>query len=343
MPGEVDHETAFARYQAVRQPRADKVVNYARKINSQKRVSKSRVAVAIRDAMLPLFLRRAANDRSNDWLYNYRVTEESLVPARQEALLPPRLVSSTTFGAEILSVHGRDQLRCLRSSPFRVSYGPRRNGLAAPRRARPLRRTCLGCCPRGRPLSSGLPTELSTEACCSSTSLASLPHRTAGPPGPGGAEELSNLLDTVFSQLLMDAEDGGDLLKWGGDALLLLFDGADHGRRAARAGLRMHRVLAQIGRAKTSIGRVKLRASAGVESGPVHLILAGNPALRRDLVLLGPTATAVTMLEHAAGIGEVLVGDATAAGLGPGLVRPHEGLGSSPFRCTDTREPSTAA
>jgi class 3 adenylate cyclase/tetratricopeptide (TPR) repeat protein len=146
--------------------------------------------------------------------------------------------------------------------------------------------------------------------------------------GREGAEELSNLLDTVFSQLLMDGEDeGADLLKWGGDALLLLFDGADHGRRAARAGLRMHRVLAQLGRAKTSIGRVKLRASAGVESGPVHLILAGNPALRRDLVLLGPTATAVTMLEHAAGIGEVLVGDATAADLGPGLVRPHEGWG----------------
>ena len=72
---EADHEAAFARYQAMRQPRADKVVDYARKINSQKRVSKSRVAVAIRDAMLPLFLKRAANDRSNDWLYNYRLRE----------------------------------------------------------------------------------------------------------------------------------------------------------------------------------------------------------------------------------------------------------------------------
>jgi len=72
---EADHEAAFARYQALRQPRADKVVEYARKINSQKRVSKSRVAVAIRDAMLPLFLKRAANDRSNDWLYNYRLRE----------------------------------------------------------------------------------------------------------------------------------------------------------------------------------------------------------------------------------------------------------------------------
>jgi 2-polyprenyl-6-methoxyphenol hydroxylase-like FAD-dependent oxidoreductase len=79
---EADHEAAFARYQAMRQPRADKVVAYARKINSQKRVSKSRVAVAIRDAMLPLFLKRAANDRSNDWLYNYRLKGASTGSAR---------------------------------------------------------------------------------------------------------------------------------------------------------------------------------------------------------------------------------------------------------------------
>ena len=146
--------------------------------------------------------------------------------------------------------------------------------------------------------------------------------------GREGAEELSNLLDTVFSKLLMDAEaEGADLLKWGGDALLLLFDGIDHGCRAARAALRMQRALAQIGRATTSIGRVKLRASAGVESGPVHLVLAGNPAHHRELVLVGPTASGVTMLENSAGTGEVLVGDATAEYLGPALVRPRYGGG----------------
>jgi class 3 adenylate cyclase/tetratricopeptide (TPR) repeat protein len=146
--------------------------------------------------------------------------------------------------------------------------------------------------------------------------------------GREGAEELSNLLDEVFGRLLTDAEEeGGDLLKWGGDALLLFFDGPDHGCRAARAALRMQRVLAQIGRATTSIGRVKLRASAGVESGPVHLVLAGNPAVNRELVVLGPTATGVTMLEQAAGTGEVLLGDATAADVGPELVRPHHGSG----------------
>lgn len=166
--------------------------------------------------------------------------------------------------------------------------------------------------------------------------------------GREGAEELSNLLDTVFSRLLLDAEDeGGDLLKWGGDALLLLFDGPDHGCRAARAAVRMQRALGQTGQATTSIGRVKLRASAGVESGPVHLVLAGNPAHHRELVLLGPTATAVTMLERSAGKGEVLVGDTTAAHLGPGLVRPHPAgpghlLAGMPIPAEPVRQPEVA-
>jgi len=146
--------------------------------------------------------------------------------------------------------------------------------------------------------------------------------------GREGAEELSNLLDTVFGRLLMGAEDkGGDLLKWGGDALLLLFDGPDHARRAGRAALDLQRALAQMGRAKTSIGRVVLHASAAVESGPIDLVLGGSPALHRELVVLGPTATRVTMLEHAASKGEVLVGDATAEAIGESGIRPRVGWG----------------
>ncbi|KQR17458.1 NAD(P)/FAD-dependent oxidoreductase [Cellulomonas sp. Leaf334] len=65
--------TAFATYQAARQPRTDAVVKYARAIDAQKRVTKSRLGVAIRDAMMPVFLRRAAHDARNDWLYNHTV------------------------------------------------------------------------------------------------------------------------------------------------------------------------------------------------------------------------------------------------------------------------------
>ncbi|HJU96354.1 MAG TPA: AAA family ATPase, partial [Jiangellaceae bacterium] len=146
--------------------------------------------------------------------------------------------------------------------------------------------------------------------------------------GREGAEELSDVLDTVFGRLLAEADDeGADLLKWGGDAVLLLLHGAKHAHRAGRAALRMHRALATTGRVTTSIGRVVLRASAGVESGPVDLVLAGDPERHRELVVLGPTATRVTMLEKAAGIGQVLVGRATAADLSAGAVLQGQDLG----------------
>ena len=111
--------------------------------------------------------------------------------------------------------------------------------------------------------------------------------------GREGAEELSNLLDTVFSKLLMDAEaDGADLLKWGGDALLLLFDGIDHGCRAARAALRMQRALAQTGRATTSIGRVNRWPPAPVSSLVRSTWYSREIRPTTESWFVGPTATA---------------------------------------------------
>ncbi|HWH26685.1 MAG TPA: NAD(P)/FAD-dependent oxidoreductase [Pseudolysinimonas sp.] len=68
-----DYSAAFAEYQRLRQPRAEKVVAYARAINAQKRVITNRVGVAIRDALMPIFLRRAANDTRNNWLYAHTI------------------------------------------------------------------------------------------------------------------------------------------------------------------------------------------------------------------------------------------------------------------------------
>ena len=54
--------------------------------------------------------------------------------------------------------------------------------------------------------------------------------------GKIGAEVLRDTLDSVFKALLDEAYAwGAGLLKWGGDALLLLFDGDGHPERAARA------------------------------------------------------------------------------------------------------------
>lgn len=70
---EPDHQSAFARYESLRRHRAEEVVAYSRAISRQKTVTSSRIAVAMRDALLPLFLRGAMRDTRNNHLYNHVV------------------------------------------------------------------------------------------------------------------------------------------------------------------------------------------------------------------------------------------------------------------------------
>src|SRR5581483_1262870 len=90
--------------------------------------------------------------------------------------------------------------------------------------------------------------------------------------GRVGAEELTGTLSACFGGLLAVAyEAGGSLLKFGGDALLLLFDGQGHASRACASALRMRETMARVGRVTTSAGNVRLRMSVGVHSGALHL------------------------------------------------------------------------
>ena len=58
--------------------------------------------------------------------------------------------------------------------------------------------------------------------------------------GRVGAEELTEILNTLFCELLeLARRDGAHLVKWSGDAVLLLFTGDHHAARAARAAHRM--------------------------------------------------------------------------------------------------------
>src|ERR671911_1810636 len=62
--------------------------------------------------------------------------------------------------------------------------------------------------------------------------------------GREGAEHLADAIDACFTPLLSVAyENGGGLLKFGGDALLLLFDGDGHAERACGAAIRLRAVL----------------------------------------------------------------------------------------------------
>ena len=96
--------------------------------------------------------------------------------------------------------------------------------------------------------------------------------------GAVGSEELSDILHAVFSALLAHARrEGGDLVKWGGDAVLLLFRGADHATRAVRAAVDMRTELRTAGRAQSSAGRVNLQDVRGPAQRDLPLLPRRRP------------------------------------------------------------------
>ena len=144
--------------------------------------------------------------------------------------------------------------------------------------------------------------------------------------GRVGAEELTGTLSACFGELLAVAyEAGGSLLKFGGDALLLLFDGQGHASRACASALLMRETMARVGRVTTSAGNVRLRMSVGVHSGALHLFRIG--ASHHELIVTGPGASTTVEMEGTADAGEIVVSPATAALIDPRLVGAAKGSG----------------
>src|SRR2546428_7715346 len=91
-----------------------------------------------------------------------------------------------------------------------------------------------------------------------------------------GAEELTEVLNHVFSRMLGVAyEKGGSLLKFGGDALLLAFDSDDHALLGAQAAVAMRAALREARTLPTSVGRLNLRMSVGLHSGAFDFFRVG--------------------------------------------------------------------
>jgi class 3 adenylate cyclase/tetratricopeptide (TPR) repeat protein len=139
--------------------------------------------------------------------------------------------------------------------------------------------------------------------------------------GKIGAEEMSDVLDSTFGALLRAAQpDGADLVKWGGDAILLLFRGPRHAEHAARAAYRMRKTLRAVGRVRASAGAVVLRMSVGIHSGEFHFFLVGDPSVHRELVVTGPAASRAAEFEAIATAGQIAVSDEAVALMPAGLL-----------------------
>ncbi|MFY9588459.1 MAG: adenylate/guanylate cyclase domain-containing protein, partial [Actinomycetota bacterium] len=144
--------------------------------------------------------------------------------------------------------------------------------------------------------------------------------------GKVGAEELTDAIGTCFTRLLAIAYgNGGSLLKFGGDALLMFFSGAGHAEKAARAAIGMRRELRDIGKMDCSGVPVRLRMSVGVHTGTFHFFLVGES--HRELIITGPAASETVLMESTAEAGEIVVSPTTAAQLPPNVVGAAKGPG----------------
>ncbi len=139
--------------------------------------------------------------------------------------------------------------------------------------------------------------------------------------GKIGAELMRDTLDGVFRALLDEAYDwGAGLLKWGGDALLLLFDGPEHELRATRAAWEMQRTIDRVGRLHLTGGTLVLRMSVGIGTGTFHFFMSGS--VHRELLIAGPAMTETLTMEAIADAGEIGISAALAAKLDPSCVGP---------------------
>src|SRR5436305_12107660 len=98
-------------------------------------------------------------------------------------------------------------------------------------------------------------------------------------------------------------------MKFGGVALLILFEGDDHAIRAVRAAHGMRKRLQTVGKLVTPGGRVNLRMSVGLHTGAFDFSLVGDS--HRELIVTGLGSTRVVEMEGTAVVGEIVMSPAT--------------------------------
>ncbi|HSS71188.1 MAG TPA: adenylate/guanylate cyclase domain-containing protein [Casimicrobiaceae bacterium] len=145
--------------------------------------------------------------------------------------------------------------------------------------------------------------------------------------GREGAEQITEAIAHIFELMLAVAyENGGSLIKFGGDSLLLWFQTESHAGRACRATVLMREVLRDVGALTLPDARIALQISQGVHSGRFHFFAVGASHL--ELLTAGPAWSRLVAIEHDADADEIVVSADTAAALPAGCLGDVKGQGS---------------
>ncbi|HEU0334905.1 MAG TPA: AAA family ATPase, partial [Gaiellaceae bacterium] len=135
-----------------------------------------------------------------------------------------------------------------------------------------------------------------------------------GRHGTRGTERLSGILNTTFEPLvdLVEAH-GGEVWKFAGDALLVLFPGSSAAGCRACA-LELQQTMRRLALVETEAGPFRLSFKAGVAHGRVSTAIVGDPARRLEHVAAGPAVEWAVAAERRASPGEVVVHPSAAGG-----------------------------
>ncbi len=129
--------------------------------------------------------------------------------------------------------------------------------------------------------------------------------------GREGIEIVTSVLNDFFEPMIRIIQQAnGDLLTFGGDALLVLFSGPDHALVATHTALTLLDELSNFERSIAEIGAFHLSMHIGVESGRVALISAGQSDSPRYSAM-GYTVNNVARAEGYGNRGDLVVGPNT--------------------------------
>ena len=131
--------------------------------------------------------------------------------------------------------------------------------------------------------------------------------------GAEGPEELTRLLNHYFSRMiaLIEAE-GGEVVKFSGDAVTVLFPVGDETlrhatRRAQQAAEAMQAAMMEFATLQTSAGVIALGMKIGIGVGEVVAMQVGGIRGRWEYVLAGDPLRQVAQAEGQAGRGEIIL------------------------------------
>lgn len=131
--------------------------------------------------------------------------------------------------------------------------------------------------------------------------------------GSEGPEELTRLLNRYFSWMIAFAESqGGDVVKFGGDALTVVFPAINESlsiatRRAVQAAENMQSAMEEFGIMESSVGLVTLKMKFAIGAGEVTMACVGGVGDRWEYLVAGDPLRQTVLAERRAQQGEIVL------------------------------------